>query len=162
MSKMWAVSSGEYSDYGVICLCATEELANRIVEQIGHDGYGAPFVEEFDIATTLPTPSITLRLECFISDTGQVIERAEHRYTHWVYEFDEPPKTPPVEWRWFRSEYGYGYKYGTKEVGGELQVYGVDHERVQRVYSDRKAELLALDHMRQTKTLAKNQTKGST
>lgn len=45
---IYAVSSGSYSDYSVIALFEREEDANAYALDIGTEGYGGAFVEEFD------------------------------------------------------------------------------------------------------------------
>lgn len=71
-AKVWGVSTGSYSDYGVHCIFTTEEAANAYAEQmnrtgggeLGRDGDVVPvgtgwFVEEFALNTpTPPAPKV--------------------------------------------------------------------------------------------------------
>ena len=48
MKKLWGVSQGEYSDYRVVVVCASKQLANQIVEKMNKgDHYPSYRTEEF-------------------------------------------------------------------------------------------------------------------
>ncbi|MHA1302243.1 MAG: DUF7336 domain-containing protein [Candidatus Heimdallarchaeaceae archaeon] len=52
MKKVYIVTSGEYSDYGIHAVFSKKELAEKFVElknKIGYFGYTGAFIEEYDL-----------------------------------------------------------------------------------------------------------------
>ena len=117
---VWAVASGNYSDYSVWCICESKEVAEAIVEcekATGNIGYDKPFVEEFPMVATDDVRRVS-RLH--IDLTGA---KADERVA-------------PV-WSWNTSEFeeyvtAWGYV-----------IEGTDHERVRKAASDRLTQIKA-------------------
>lgn len=58
-TKLWAVATGEYSDYRVMGLFATEDLAKAFRERedrVDSGLYVTPFIQEFWLHDELPAP----------------------------------------------------------------------------------------------------------
>lgn len=143
--KVWAVSSGEYSDYSVHCICLSEEDANIVAGKIralkndgmawGQDGE----VESFPLINRDIESIDILKLQIEIYDDGSTQSyKEDHEYNLWFLAWQP---IVDVQWRWVRPMIQHG-------IGGRLEVLGTDHERVHRVFSDRKAQLLAEDAFR--------------
>jgi hypothetical protein len=64
MTKVWLVTTGEYSDYRVDSAWATEELATQFADRIKGD------VLELETRTELPTPLSILHLNCDVTEGG--------------------------------------------------------------------------------------------
>ena len=143
MKTVYAISSGAYSDYRVHWLLEDKEEAERLVNELNDDGYDAPFVEEFDLAEPGElVVNCELSLEFYFEiDVNEAIA---------VNQVDAEPRTAkyighPRKLEWNRSIIPAYGRRGIVERRSivQLKVYGTDHERVRKVYSDSKAELLA-------------------
>lgn len=49
MTTIYAVASGEYSDYGISALFSTEELAQRYIDKCDPDRWSYPRIEEYEL-----------------------------------------------------------------------------------------------------------------
>ncbi len=136
VTEMFAVSSGEYSDYRVLCVCPTKADAEAVA---------ALFNEhiQFEHAEVESLPLITGDMEWPCRLTMQVRIREDATTDQAP---DKLERIPPwgecssVEWIWGREP---------KNVpAGWLTVTGKDHERVRKVFSDRRAELIAVESLR--------------
>lgn len=143
-NNMWVISQGEYSDYRVLAICASKELADAQVALItgGEDSYGAARVEEMMFLAEVVQPVVSLALSVTIWDDGATSHERESMRSDWPWEF----YGGPVSWRWVRAPIHNG-------KGGRLDVNGTDLERVRRVFSDRRAELLATPSMAMRKEI---------
>lgn len=157
--EMWAVSQGEYSDYRVQFLCETKEDAETAVKNWNEkDGYGAPFIESFPIYSASDVEVLeTYSIGCHLAVSDQIDPRHqtqvdqgsyEYVYKSWAFSGQNPEDdmdhtNSKVEWTWTNYNEKVGY----------LHVRGQDRERVRRVFSDRRAELLANPPMMQEKRL---------
>lgn len=128
------ISSGSYSDYGVhAVLEGGAEAAQRLVDRANASGGSYSdefFLEELPVLDAdSEHPVSNLRLQEKIMDDGTTADYTEHVDVRW---FHSPDKS--VSWRW---SYWAGH--------GVLEVSGDDHERVRKVFSDRRAALIAND-----------------
>lgn len=141
---MWAVSSGSYSDYGVLFVCKSEEVAQAWADRLNREPkYDPYFVEEFPVVTADTGRVSELRLAVEIANDGTEMQRgnprtAERINTGFPWEVGTTKK---VEWRWVRAPM-------YRDKGGRLEVWGLDHERVRKVFSDRRAWLMSDDAAR--------------
>jgi len=142
---VWVVSRGEYSDYRVLCAVKggkadAETLAARANAAAGHDLYGDGYTVEV-LAVVAPDVQKVelLTLQAEIHDDGRVKDLDPRYRVEWP--FDPLYDTPRLRWRWVRAPM-------YRDKGGRLEVWGTDHERVRRVFSDRRAMLMVDDAMR--------------
>lgn len=140
---MYTVERGAYSDHRVLCVCKTKRQANAIVKAYNGDpeswGENA-FVGELPIVTKAEKIT-TFGLICEVWDDGRVTDEREDMRTEFTFDMLWSTYAAPVIWRWVRAPTHQG-------KGGRLEVHGTDLERVRRVYSDRRAQLLAEDAFR--------------
>lgn len=140
---VWVLSRGEYSDYRVLCVVrggedAAKLLAGRANAAAGR--YDEPYeVEELAIVSPDVEKVEILTLTGEIFDDGRTEERDPTFRVEWP--FDALYGTPRLRWRWIRAPMYH-------DKGGRLEVWGFDHERVRRVFSDRRAMLMSDDAMR--------------
>lgn len=133
MSKtsVWAVSSGSYSDYGVSCVFATEELANQYADRMNvGTGFRDFFVEEFDFYDDLPPMHVVWTAE-------------QHVWKDGPYGADPPDLCT-------RSSVSVGdapkFETGTRLAGRHSPVVwarGTDRERCVKSVADRITQLRA-------------------
>lgn len=134
-TKMWAVSSGEYSDYRVSYLCRTEKEAEAIAKILGDDGHGSHYVEDFEVVEPSEFRPVTrLTLQCRIHQDGTVTDVPPDEWTS-VDRGQLPDGAWSIRLQTMRDDANKDYL--------ELIVYGWDHEQVRHVYSDRRAQLIA-------------------
>lgn len=137
--QSWAISTGSYSDYKVVVTLRTEDEANELCEQMnaleGHGNYY--FVESFPVVE-LPQEHETVLYMYFgyqynfpngplgrpVADYGQYREQVWRRVI-WAFSGEVPPV---FEYTGFDDSF---------------QVEGTDHERVRKVYSEKRAEMIA-------------------
>jgi hypothetical protein len=144
VETVWVLSRGSYSDYRVLCVVRGGEDAAKMLaaraNAAGDNLYGDPYEAE-ELAIVDPDVQkveiLTLTVEIF--DDGRTKERDPRIRVEWP--FDALYGTPTLRWRWVRAP-----MYSDK--GGRLEVWGTDHERVRRVFSDRRAMLMTDDAMR--------------
>lgn len=162
-TTVWLLTHGSYSSYGPLAAFATEAEARALVETLGGtDDYRSEFhVEEFPI---LPPGAIVVEAlppvahgtiavywtgavcgERPRDDEVFVTPRQNVRLTDKFYDVidrragytDEiADGVPDLEVK----AYGFEQQY---TIGTSLQVRGLDVERVRKVYSEKRAELLA-------------------
>jgi hypothetical protein len=134
--KMWAVSRGSYSDYTVLCLLKTKAEAKTLVKRMieaGDDMYGdPPRVEEIPVVTADVEQVDILRMQVTLWDGGGEAEASATHWTKWPFDTIWIEDAQPVHWRWVRAPCHNGR-------GGRLEVAGTDHERVRKVFGERKA-----------------------
>jgi hypothetical protein len=149
---VWTVERGAYSDHRVMCACETKAQAAGLVAAYNaeEDTYQTAFVGELPVVAEVERIT-TYGMQLDIWDDGTVSrpyqrERAttplETTRTELSFDMLHPYRAKPVTWRWVRAPVHRG-------KGGRLEVFGTDLERVRRVYSDRRAQLLAEDAFRQ-------------
>jgi hypothetical protein len=144
--QVWLVSSGEYSDYSVDRLFATKELADEYVSARGWrdlEEYGALQVEEESkpLITEVSEPVLWLQVRGSVGwvtwkspswNTGEDPTEEQHA---WFPGIDEGPGPKACEARQTVWEY--------EHPNVSLWVEGYDIERVRKVYSERRAQILA-------------------
>lgn len=124
--KVWAVSTGEYSDYSIVAYFSSEEAANRYVEIHGSDYRvedGAPIHDE------VPEPADVLWT--FVELASPAPATPTERVEHCVPGIDVEQAACRV--RTFR---------GLRGSRG-IQAYGTDHTRVRKAMSERMARVIA-------------------
>lgn len=142
MKKVYAVSSGSYSDYRVLCVCPTKKDAETLALRIRRDEESwsrDADVEEMYLVKGDIEQVRTLHFSENLWDDGSASDAREWVSTDWP--FDGYSDTPEVAWRWVRAPIHHG-------AGGRLEAWGTDHEAVRRVFSDRRAQVRAEDALR--------------
>lgn len=140
---VWAISSGCYSDYGVLCICPSKSEAEALKQRITAEriGYYAHYddlrVEPFKVVDSSIDPVEILSMQVEVWDDGSMTKTRQAVRREWPFDSD----ARPLMWRWVRAPIHDGQ-------GGRLEVSGTDHERVRRVFSDRRAQVLADDAFR--------------
>jgi hypothetical protein len=131
--SVWLVSSGDYSDYKVHCVCATEEIAKRITEGTKGSWWSSDaFVEERPLCEDLPEVKYVYTLHGeFDWATISFDDREMRTRSLWAFEESED-YSGSARWRWTT--------YGNRAY---LLVEGTDLERVRHIYSDTRAQILA-------------------
>lgn len=131
MKNVYAITSGEYSDYSVHCVCPTKEDADQVAEKLNSikEAYRDSFM-------VLELPMVTGDIEKYtvlyitepIYDNGVPSTAQETEDTD--YHLHDAPR---VQWRWFRGSGPYG----------TLHVWGRDVKRVRKVFSEKRAAIVA-------------------
>lgn len=151
MKVLYTVETGCYSDHRILCVCATKAEAEAIAARvrtpdIEEDGRWWPDsdaeVGEILLVSGDIDRTPTLQLTETLWDDGTT-SRLTERLTM-AFPWDWNSAAAPVQWRWVRAPMH-------ENKGGRLEVSGTDLERVRKVFSDRRAELLAVDHLRKRK-----------
>ena len=145
---MWAVSKGSYSDYSVVCLCRSKAEAETVLAKmkadIGETGwcnYSDAFVESFPVATPDVEPIVSLLVSAKVWDDGTASKVRESTRTEWPFDAISHGSDWRVNWRWCRPPRANG-------KGGRLDVRGTDHDLVRKVFSEKRAQLIAGDGLR--------------
>ncbi len=129
---MYAVSRGDYSDYGVLCLCESEQVANRIAKKVGSRAFDESFVESFVVVDESVSQDRVLRISQVLWDDGSEKSVREFIDEEWPWD----SSTHSCRWRWVRAP-------SHKDKGGRLEVNGSDHERVRKVFTEKRTILKA-------------------
>ena len=140
----WVVSSGAYSDYRVVCVCDSKKRAQTVAAAMrgDPDGYrGDARVEQLPFVNFDPEKVPVYHRSVVVMDNGTTTSESQRVSYEWPFDQWEP--LDPVSWRWVRAPVYAG-------KGGRLDVRGTDEERVNRVFSDRRAQLLAEDAFRRS------------
>lgn len=142
--SVWGIASGEYSDYRVHAVCASKAEAEDIVMRAA--AYGGAydesyFVQEFPLVSGDVERVEILRMQVTIWDDGSTTEERRDLRVEWPFNTIYENDAKPVHWRWVRAPIH-------RDKGGRLEVAGVDHERVRKVFGDRRAMLLSDDVLR--------------
>lgn len=137
---VWGVSRGEYSDYRVLCICRSEADAKVVAAKVDAlETYEKSRVENFLMVDAGVTSVDILAMQVELWDDGT--EGTLRQSIETTLPFLAYHSTDPVRWRWVRAPIH-------QNCGGRLEVSGLDHERVRRVFSDRKAQIKAEDALR--------------
>lgn len=139
-SIIYVLSRGEYSDYSVLCACPNKEQAEQLAARYNADKseYHSDQVEVEELwvfgEQTQKLETLLLQTELFDNGT----EKPKDPQVRAVWPFDDWSNAAkiPVQWRWVRAPMYH-------DKGGRLEVRGYDHERVRKVFSDRRAAILA-------------------
>lgn len=134
---MWAVNSGSYSDYRVVCVCDSKERAESVAKALREDegGYHRDAqAEEMAFVDYEPSKVRVYFRSVEVLDSGTTGKASEDVREQWP--FDSSHTLVSVEWRWVRAPY-------IAHIGGRLDVHGIDEERVAKVFTEKRALLLA-------------------
>lgn len=140
---MYTVERGAYGDHRVMLVCKTKRQATAIAKAYNADpdSWGEDaYVGSLPIMATAEKVTV-YGLLCEVWDDGTVTTEREHIKTEFTFDMLNALYNQPVTWRWVRAPVH-------RNKGGRLEVHGTDLERVRRVYSDRRAQLLAEDAFR--------------
>lgn len=145
--RCWVLASGQYSDYSVLCVVrgskADAELLAARMNASGTQSYDEVEVEEMTVVRPKDVQMVEiLTMSVEVYDTGKAAETKTSIRAMWNIEDDEGQVA--ASWRWIRAPY-------IESRGGRLDVRGIDHERVRKVFSDRRAALMADDALRSRK-----------
>lgn len=151
MDYVYAVSRGDYSDYRVMCVCPDKATAERVADAHNgdSDSYEDARVEAIRYITE-PRKVTTYMVSATIYDNGDVrdgrnpngaLTESPQERVEWEFDPLYPERLTRVGWRWIRAPMHAG-------EAGRLEVSGLDREAVLKVFSERKAQLLADDAMR--------------
>ena len=122
MSKLYAITHGEYSSYSILTLCSDSEKAEKLVEWYnGHDKYDQAEIEEYEDSLIVPDDSVNPYEVSFNAD-GSV---------RWVTEGSYPMNA--VAGHMFRCENGMFYAY----------VLAPDEESAGKIAAERRAKWIA-------------------
>jgi len=137
---VYAVSKGSYSDYRVMCVCPTKKDAKRVAAKYNaNTTYEKAGVETLLVVDGDVQQVEVLSLSTTLWDDGTESAQRETYRVEWP--FDALFGTPRAEWRWVRAPMHH-------DQGGRLDVHGIDHELVRRVFSEQRAALIADDAYR--------------
>lgn len=141
----WVLSRGEYSDYRVLAVVnGTKKDAEYIAARANAEGtssyYDKVEVEELPIVTRDVEKVEVLMMSVTIWDDGHTTDDRTSIRIEWP--FDALFGTPDLRWRWVRAPIH-------NDKGGRLEVWGTDHDRVKKVFSDRIALIVSGDPLRQ-------------
>lgn len=135
---VWVVEQGSHSDYRVLAVCDSKERAEAAAAAVNAaDRYSyndasiaaLPYIDS-------PTESVTTyTIQCAVWDDETASEQRESERTENEIDALYPERIVSVGYRWVRAPVH-------NDRGGRLEVYGTDQERVRKVFSDKRAELL--------------------
>lgn len=134
---VWVLSHGEYSDYRVMCACPSKDAAELLAARFNSttSSYDSASVEELPICGPDTQQVEILHVTANLWDNGKESETKTSIRTVWPFaDFAGMPSA--VSWRWVRAPVH-------NSAGGRLDVEGVDHERVRKVFGERRAQILA-------------------
>lgn len=142
---VWAVSKGDYSDHTILCVCPTKERATLIAAAFNgdddEDRWGEARVEALMWLDREPRKVTTYSRYVEVWDDGTTSDLREDQREEWEFDMLYPERSKPVTWRWVRAPVH-------KNKGGRLEVVGTDKRRVGKVFSEKRAQLIADDVMR--------------
>lgn len=132
---MWMISTGEYSDYRICAVCADKSTAeNWAAAMNGESKYDTYRVETVGLIDSGEPPSKVThwRVNVELRDDGQVEQRGPFSNTNWKWaSYDGLPPTRPHV-RYVRAPCH-------NNMGGRLEVWGDDEQKVLKVMSERIA-----------------------
>lgn len=130
MHKVFALSSGSYSDYRVSMLFASREEADATLAKLDPRGHGDWYVEEFD----------------FIPEGASAPMRVVYEAA-WSSRKTDVVVSDRIELGTAEAFHHAAHRYESYAGDGSYQVVarGTDRERVMKSVSDKRAECLARD-----------------
>jgi hypothetical protein len=123
MKVVYAVTQGAYSDYQIIAIFATKEMAEEVVSAGGGDS-----VQGFELYNSLPERIIwyqrglTRRYEN--NGTTPAYQEFDQKFVDWPWDISANPKQRPI------------YKENGKQG---FRVHGLDKDLVDKAFQDRLA-----------------------
>jgi len=136
--KVYGISTGKYSDYSVLCICPSKKEAKKLVNTLNSDPESSHHdcrIEEFvvcDSAVKKNNNILTLSVE--LMDDGTERRSTSNALTKYPFDWNGDPG--PCRWRWVRAP-----MYHNK--GGRLEVYGTNHTRIRKVFTEKRAMIKA-------------------
>ena len=136
-TKVWALSSGSYSDYEVSVLFTTEEAAEEAAKEASASHYDRYNVEEFILYDGVPEMVTMHTMEFDVLDTNpsSVTSSEAKSVTRYPWQFARngvPSRRVHVRVR--------RYPYPQPRTAG--RVSGLDLQAVQQAFSDHRARVL--------------------
>lgn len=137
-TKVWALTTGSYSDYSIKALFTKKRLAKAamLVNKADSEAwsYGDENVETFYLYDEVPEPSTTWYYQANLWDDGTVTEERLTSTTAlpWNHWWGEGTERPHV--RYVRAPIH-------QNRGGRLEVRGSDEQAVKQAFSDNKARI---------------------
>lgn len=142
MTTVYAVSSGEYSDYRPIVFFATRALAERHFTEVQSDEdswYSDAFVEEFEYLDRAPKRVKEHSIQACVKD-GAV-------FGPWMRQDTEPTLDTREVWEYSlessRRPHVRIWQAPASGTGWNLRVVGTSKAAVLKAYSDRLTKLVA-------------------
>lgn len=137
--KVWAITTGAYSDYSVRALFSSKRAAKQAAEANNKDEDGwhrDTEIEVFYLYDEVPVKVTEFFYQVEIWDDGRVTNERNHATTclPWNHLWGLPKARPDV--RYVRAPM-------YRDKGGRLEVRGTDEQAVKQAFSDNKARLLA-------------------
>jgi hypothetical protein len=128
--KIWIVSSGQYSDYGIVAVFSTKEKANKFTRLSNEfDSYDEYRVEEFPLDEKVAR-YFTYRVE--IGEDGS--------WSHYQ-PIDLNQTKTPSDWHWSVPS----YTTGEITLMGLVVVYGRQEQRAIKIANDKRTRIRALN-----------------
>ncbi len=134
--KVFAMSSGSYSDYSVDALFTTRELAEAAVVATKKEDYSEPFVEEFELYDHLPDKVTVFVASQDLLDDGRFGEIEEESESG--YEWEDAERY--AEHGSSRPKFAFYRAPRYESKGGGLRIEGRDRDSVMKAYHDRMRE----------------------
>src|SRR5207253_3337328 len=103
--------------------------------------YSDARIEEMPMLSAVPEKVTLHERYVQVWDDGTTSDQVEQVRTEWPFDMLWPERNRPVGWRWVRAPIHNGR-------GGRLEVWGTSKGRVDKVFSERRAQLLADDAFR--------------
>lgn len=124
---VWAVTSGDYSDYRVHGVSSDEDLIDQMVA-LDRDLRKA----DLPLLDQIPERSMVLMMNCYITRDGRVDGEFEFEKIQWEWEWggERPPAV---------KDHSFDYDGSSPLMYAHVSVSGTDHERVRKVYGEKKA-----------------------
>jgi hypothetical protein len=147
---VWAVTKGDYSDHTVLCVCQTKARATLVAAAYNenNDRWGEARVESMIWLDRTPEKIVTYQRMVEVWDDGTTSGQRESESIESEIDMLYPERIKPVTWRWVRAPVHDG-------KGGRLEVAGTDKRRVGKVFSEKRAQLIADDVMRMRQEIRK-------
>ncbi len=134
MNKIYLVTDGEYSDYHIIGVYTTKELAEEAVKC--YTGYSTPGIEEYDLDTIPDHPPGLYPFQVIMNRAGD--GEASRQEVGALME-DKPEET------WTRFE-------GMHKTGNySFRVWASDNQHAIKIANERRAQLIAFNNWPETK-----------
>ncbi len=85
MKRGWVITTGCYSDYSIVCICATEEVANELVAKAKKDKKYIDWeVEEFDLLESSDEYATINYYRVQIDKEGNILQQYSYVIGGWA------------------------------------------------------------------------------
>ena len=143
LEKIWGISQGEYSDYQVLCLCKSKKVAEKVAKKVNENQrHDDARVESFLVFDESVTPREILSISQILPDDRSETPVQEFISNEWPWnpESYERSRSNECRWSWQRPSFK-GLLLQSR--GGTLSVWGLNHEQVRKVFTEKRAMLKA-------------------